>query len=193
MKWLQDQFCDAKSVKPGAVNDDTTATHAVFESGKGGIYLTGPYVLARFDKSIGNDKYRGRRGARRARRRSAAPWRGRERLPDGRLANEEGQQKFAEFAVSAEGQKIGMDGDDRRHHRPAAGQHATSTWPPSGKDPRWEVFQKVYDDAGRNAPAVPNWAPFRQISAEGAQRRVCRLLPDVRRRWANWPARSTPS
>ena len=25
VQWLQDQFCDAKTVNPGAVNNDTTA------------------------------------------------------------------------------------------------------------------------------------------------------------------------
>lgn len=56
VRWLRDQFCTAKTVNPGAVSDDTTVTHEVFEKGQGGIYLTGPYVLARFEKNIGPGK-----------------------------------------------------------------------------------------------------------------------------------------
>ena len=56
VQFLQDQFCKTKTVNPGAVSNDTTVTHEVFEKGQGGIYLVGPYVLARFVNSIGTDK-----------------------------------------------------------------------------------------------------------------------------------------
>ena len=63
VQYLQDQFCKAKTVNPGAVSNDTTVTHEVFEKGQGGIYLVGPYVLARFVQEHRNRQDRGRTGA----------------------------------------------------------------------------------------------------------------------------------
>ena len=54
---LKKQFCTDKTVVPGAVTAETTQAHPLFETGKGGIYLTGPYNMARFDKSLGLEKY----------------------------------------------------------------------------------------------------------------------------------------
>jgi multiple sugar transport system substrate-binding protein len=34
------------------------------------------------------------------------------------------------------------------------------------KDPRWKTFQDLYNRAGIYTPAVPNWTPFRQMSAD---------------------------
>ena len=34
------------------------------------------------------------------------------------------------------------------------------------QDPRWKTFQQWYDRAGVYVPSVPNWTPFRQMSAD---------------------------
>lgn len=164
VKFLQDQFCVAKTVNPGAVSNDTTITHEVFEKGQGGIYLVGPYVLARFVKSVGTDKIevvpvpKGPSG-------------GPGTLGEGENVymmagsdNEDGQKKFAEFAISPEGQKVGMNKD-------AAGAivrlpvNTTVDLAGERSDPRWKVFQDSYANAVY-APPVPNWAPIRQGSAD---------------------------
>lgn len=163
--WLKGQFCTAKTVAPGAVTMETTQAHPVFEGGKAGIYLTGPYNMARFDKNLGADKYEV----------IPAP-----KGPDGKQAslaegenvylmagskNEAGQQKFAEFAISAQGQTIGMAGDTDGNivRLPVSSAVKLSE---VRKDTRWQIFDDVYRTAGRYSPAVPDWTPFRQAAAE---------------------------
>ncbi|MFI6601176.1 extracellular solute-binding protein [Nonomuraea sp. NPDC050536] len=164
VQFLQDQFCKAKTVNPGAVSNDTTVTHEVFEKGQGGIYLVGPYVLARFVKSVGTDKLE-------VDPVPNGPSGGPGTLGEGENVylmagskNEDGQKKFAEYAVSADGQKIGMNKDANgaivrlpvNTAVDLAGERS---------DPRWKVFQDSYAHAVY-APPVPNWAPIRQDSAD---------------------------
>ena len=164
VQYLQDQFCKAKTVNPGAVSNDTTVTHEVFEKGQGGIYLVGPYVLARFVKSIGTDKIevvpvpKGPSG-------------GPGTLGEGENVymmagsdNVEGQKKFAEYAVSPDGQRIGMNKDANGAivRLPVNSQVDMAA---ERQDPRWKVFQDAYANAVY-APPVPNWAPIRQDSAD---------------------------
>ena len=159
------QFCTDKTVVPGAVTAETTQAHPLFESGKGGIYFTGPYNMARFDKNLGKDKYEvvplpaGPGGTSRS-------------LAEGEnvylmagSANPAGQQRFAEFATSVEGQTIGMAGDTDGN----VVRLPVNTKVVLGdvrKDTRWQVFADIYRSAGRYAPAVPDWTPFRQASAD---------------------------
>jgi len=164
--WLKDMFCRDKVVNPDAVSIDTPRAHDTFEKGIGGIYLTGPYMLSRFVKSMGGDKIEvfpvppGPAGG-----------------PGGALAegenvylmsgsrNRAGQRRFAEFAVSVPGQVIGMDGDNPGPIvRLPVNKEVDLT--KVRQDRRWSVFQQVYDSAGVYTPSVPNWTPFRQISAE---------------------------
>ena len=165
VKWLQDQFCVNKTVNPGAVNNNTTTTHEVFEKNQGGIYLVGPYVLARFVKSLGTDKIE-------AFPLPAGPSGGPGALAEGENVymmagsdNQSGQQKFAEFATSAEGQKVGMNAD-----APGAivrlPVNKEVDMASVRQDPRWQTFKKVYDESGVYTPPVPNWAPFRQTTAD---------------------------
>ncbi|MBA2888900.1 ABC transporter substrate-binding protein [Nonomuraea soli] len=164
VKFLQDQFCTAKSVNPGAVSNDTTVTHEVFEKGQGGIYLVGPYVLARFVKSLGADKIEVHPVPK-------GPSGGPGTLGEGEnvylmagSAQEDNQKKFAEFAVSAEGQRIGMNKD-----APGAivrlPVNTTVNLAAERQDPGWKVFADAYPDAVYSQP-VPNWAPIRQASAD---------------------------
>lgn len=174
---LQAMFCDSKVVQPGASTADSSTTHTVFESGKGGIYLTGPYMLPRFDGSLGKDKYEvvapppGAEGA-------SALAEGENVYLMAGSGNESGQQKFAEFAASPEGQKIGM-GVDNGGVIVRLPVNTKVDGAAERKDPRWDVFQKVYDESGRNAPALPNWATVRQISSEGLNGVVSDCSRDV--------------
>lgn len=163
--WFKAQFCTAKSVAPGAVTTETTQAHPLFESGTGGIYLTGPYNMARFDKSMGTDTYEvipappGPNGD------SAALAEGENVYLMAGSENEAGQQKFAEYAISAEGQTIGMAGDtDGNIVRLPV--NSTVKMAEVRKDTRWHIFEEIYRDAGRYTPAVPDWTPFLQGAAE---------------------------
>ena len=164
VQFLQDQFCKTKSVNPGAVSNDTTVTHEVFEKGQGGLYVVGPYVLARFVESVGTDKievYPVPKG----------PSGGPGTLGEGEnvylmagSGNPDGQKKFAEYAISADGQRIGMNKDVNGAivRLPVNTEVDLAA---ERQDPRWKVFQDAYADAVY-APPVPNWAPIRQTSAD---------------------------
>jgi multiple sugar transport system substrate-binding protein len=159
------QFCTDKTVVPGSVTADTTAAHPLFESGKGGIYLTGPYNMARFDKNLGKDKYEvvalpaGPGG------KPAALAEGENVYLMAGSKNPDGQKKFAEFAVSVEGQTIGMAGDtDGNVVRLPVNSHVDMA--SVRKDPRWALFADIYQKQGRYVPVVPDWTPFRQDSAD---------------------------
>lgn len=162
---LKDQFCTAKSVVPGAVTAETTQAHPLFETGKGGIYLTGPYNMSRFDKALGADKYE-------VLALPAGPGGGNSVLAEGENTylmagskNPKGQLEYAEFLIGAEGQKAGMAGDTagnvvRLPVNKSVDLASVRT------DKRWLVFDKVYREAGRYSPVVKEWTPFRQASAE---------------------------
>jgi multiple sugar transport system substrate-binding protein len=165
VSWLQQQFCANRSVVPGAVNNDTTVSHDVFEKGAAGIYLVGPYVLARFVNSVGTDKievYPVPKG----------PDGGPGTLAEGENVylmagshNTDGQRRFAEFASSPAGQKVGMNGDKAG----AIVRLPINTTVDIGtvrQDQRWKVYADQYRAAGVYTPSVPNWAPFRQKSAD---------------------------
>ncbi|MEU7000138.1 sugar ABC transporter substrate-binding protein [Nonomuraea sp. NPDC046570] len=164
VRWLQDQFCTAKTVNPGAVSNDTTVTHTVFEKGQAGIYLVGPYVLARFAKNVGADKIevvpvpKGPSG-------------GPGTLGEGEnvylmagSAKEAEQWKFAEFAISAAAQRLGMNGDNEGPvvRLPINKEVDLGA---ERKDPRWKVFADAYATAVYSPP-VPDWTPFRQKAAD---------------------------
>jgi multiple sugar transport system substrate-binding protein len=164
VQYLQDQFCKAKTVNPGAVSNDTTVTHEVFEKGQGGVYLVGPYVLARFVKSVGTDKIE-------VLPLPKGPSGGPGTLGEGENVylmagsdQQDAQKKFAEFAISPEGQKIGMNKDANGAivRLPVNTQVDMAA---ERQDPRWKVFQDSYANAVY-APPVPNWAPIRQDSAD---------------------------
>ncbi|MGP3910422.1 sugar ABC transporter substrate-binding protein [Nonomuraea sp. 10N515B] len=164
VQYLQDQFCKSKTVNPGAVSNDTTVTHEVFEKGQGGIYLVGPYVLARFVKSVGTDKIEVLPVPK-------GPSGGPGTLGEGEnvymmvgSSMEDAQKKFAEYAISPEGQKIGMN-KDANGAIVRLPVNTTVDMAAERQDPRWKVFQESYEFAVY-APPVPNWAPIRQTSAD---------------------------
>lgn len=162
--WFQDLFCKHKIVNAGAVSSDTNTSHQLWEAGKAGIYLTGPYVMGRFDKSLGKDKFE-----------VVAPPpgpKGEGSLAEGENVylmagspNEAGQVKFADFTATVEGQEIGMDGD---RAGPVVRLPVNSKVEMSNtrKDTRWQVFADTYDKAGVYSPVVKDWTPFRQTSAD---------------------------
>lgn len=177
--WFKGLFCTSKVVQPGAVTAETTAAHQVFETGKAGIYFTGPYNMARFDKSLGKDKYEIV---------AAPPGPGGKAtsLAEGEnvylmagSTNRGGQRKFAEFAVSVEGQTIGMAGDSEGNmvRLPV---NADVVLGNVRKDTRWQTFAEVYTKDGRYVPAVPDFTPFRQASADTINAVVANCGSDVK-------------
>jgi len=162
--WFQDQFCKNKTVMPGSVTANTNTSHQYWEAGKAGIYLTGPYVMGRFDKSPVGGKFEivpapaGPGG-------SGVLSEGENVYLMAGSKNETGQEKFAAYAASVEGQEIGMDGDKAGPivRLPVNTKVKMSD---TRKDARWDIFQKAYDENGVYSPVVKNWTPFRQMSAD---------------------------
>ncbi|BCY11411.1 sugar ABC transporter substrate-binding protein [Actinoplanes sp. L3-i22] len=162
---FQKQFCTDKSVVPGSVTAETTQAHPLFETGKGGIYLTGPYNMARFDKNLGKEKYEvvalppGPGGT------SVSLAEGENVYLMAGSANPEGQNRFATYAVSPEGQTLGMAGDtDGNVVRLPVNSKVDMA--AVRKDTRWQLFAGIYQNGARYVPVVPDWTPFRQSSAD---------------------------
>ena len=179
VKWFQDQFCVDKEVVPGAVNLETVPAHPMFETNVGGIYFTGPYNMARFDKNLGKDKYE-------VVALPAGPGGKSVSLAEGENVylmagskNQAGQEKFAEFAISVEGQTIGMAGDTDGNivRLPVNGEVKLSD---VRKDNRWQVFENIYKQGGRYVPSVPEWTPFLQESANTINAVVANCGADVK-------------
>ena len=163
MQWFRDLGCKDKSVQPGSVTMDTPPTNETFEVGKTGMYVVGPYMLPRFDGSLGKDKYevvpmpKGPKDA------TVLAEGGSVYLMAG-SENRVGQDAFADFAVSAQGQKIGMEGDTGFVVQLPVNK--TVNISQVRPDPRWKTYSEVYRDSGRYAPSLPNWTPVRQATAD---------------------------
>ncbi|SDW47400.1 multiple sugar transport system substrate-binding protein [Amycolatopsis xylanica] len=163
VQWFRDLGCKDNVLQPGSVSMATPATNDLFEAGKGGMYVVASYLLSRFDKSLGKDKYEVvpmPKGAKNA-----------DVLAEGNgtylmagSPNQAGQDAFADFSISPEGQKIGMEGDagpivqlpvnkkvDIAQQRP---------------DARWKTYNDIYTTSGHYVPSIPNWTPVRQDTAD---------------------------
>jgi multiple sugar transport system substrate-binding protein len=181
VSWLKDMFCVRKVVNPDAVSVDTPRTHDTFEKGIGGMYLTGPYMIPRFVKSMGGDKLEvfpvphGPAGG------PGALAEGENVYMTVGSRNRAGQHRFAEFATSVQGQTIGMDGDNPGPivRLPVSKDVNLAS---VRKDERWKVFQQVYDSAGVYTPSVPSWTPFRQLSAESLNAIMANCDSDVKQK-----------
>jgi multiple sugar transport system substrate-binding protein len=179
IKWFQDEFCVDKSVVPGAVNLETVPAHPMFETGVGGIYFTGPYNMARFDKNLGKDKYEvvalpaGPSG------KSVSLAEGENIYLMAGSKNTAGQEKFAEFAISVEGQTIGMAGDTEGNivRLPVNSQVKLAD---VRKDARWQIFDDIYKQGGRYVPSVPEWTPFLQGAAGAINTVIANCGADVK-------------
>jgi multiple sugar transport system substrate-binding protein len=143
------------------------------------MYLTGPYMLPRFVKSMGSAKLE-------VFPVPPGPSGGPGALAEGENVyltmgspNRAGQKAFAEFATSVEGQTISMDGDN---NGPIVRLPVNTKVDMAAirQDPRWATFQQLYNSAGGYMPSVPNWAPFRQMAADALNAVMADCGSDVR-------------
>ncbi len=106
VQWIQNLFCGAPSlVQPGALTNASATPF--FAENHAGIYQTGPYAIANFDKAPGKDTYEiviapaGPGGKTTLTERTSIYF--------GATSDKPDQQKaLAEFLISAEAQEIGM-------------------------------------------------------------------------------------
>ncbi|GAA1570711.1 sugar ABC transporter substrate-binding protein [Kribbella sancticallisti] len=162
-KWFRDLACTAKVIQPGAATMDTPPANETFEAGRTGMYVVGPYLLPRFDGALGKDKYEvvpvptGPKDA------TVLAEGGSVYLMAG-SENQAGQNAFAGFAISADGQKIGMEGE--KAFIVQLPVNKTVDIASVRKDPRWTVYADAYREHGRYAPSIPNWTAVRQSTAD---------------------------
>ena len=160
---LRKLFCEDKVMQPGSLTLSTNDAHPLFESGKSGIYLTGPYMIGRFDKSVGKDKYeviaspRGPAGA-------TVLGEGEDIYLMAGSAKTADQKKLAEYLITPEAQQAGMKGDPQPVVRLPVNKNVdvNATY----NDPRWATVAGVYKSEARPFPSVPNFTPFRQKTSE---------------------------
>jgi multiple sugar transport system substrate-binding protein len=162
-KWFRDLACTDKVIQPGAATMDTPPANETFEAGKAGMYVVGPYLMPRFDKSLGKDKYEVVPVPAGAKDATVLAEGGSVYLMAG-SANEAAQNAFASFAISADGQRIGMEGEKAFTVQLPVNKSVDVT--SVRKDPRWKVYADVYREHARYAPSIPNWTPVRQASAD---------------------------
>lgn len=175
---VRDMACVDRSIQPGAGTADTSVAHQSFESGQSGIYLVGPYILSRFDKSMGKDAYDvvamppGSAG-------STVLAEGENLYLSQGSRNRAAQESFAAFASSREGQEIAMSPT-------TTGQivrlpvNTTVDAQAIRKDPRWDVYAQSYATSGRYVPAVPSWTAIRQLSADTVNALIVDCSLDLR-------------
>lgn len=166
LNWFKRLLCDDKVMQPNAVNATTQEANQAFISGQAGMYLSGPYHIALFDKEPGRDKVEVVP--------APAGNGGKAVLAGGELAyvmktgtHKAAAQKFIEFLISPEGQSLGM--------KAPAGGLPVVRLPVNKKvdvgatyqDPRWQMVAEEYAQHGHALPAIPNWAKVQQVAAEG--------------------------
>lgn len=164
VKYVRNFICVDKSAQPGAINAVPFDAVAGFRSGQAGIYLTGPWNIAVFDKEPGRDKFE-------VVAVPAGPANA-DVLAEGDLAyivkssnNKAAAKAFVEFLISPEGQALGMNPTGSPLVRIAANSKVNASL--VFKDPRWDVVQDAYVNHGHYMPNVPNWTAIRQLTAEG--------------------------
>jgi multiple sugar transport system substrate-binding protein len=179
VKFMHKLQCELKVTQPGAMNAPTQEANKSFMSGQVGMYLSGPYHIALFDREPGGKKVE-------AVPAPSGPG-GRAVLAGGELAyfpkaakNKAGAMKFAEFLISPEGQVLGMK-------TPPGGGVAVVRLPVNRKldagvvhhDTRWNMVAQEYEKFGRNMPNIPNWTRMQQVVSEGLNSILSRCTTDI--------------
>ncbi|GAA0587584.1 sugar ABC transporter substrate-binding protein [Kribbella sandramycini] len=162
-KWFRDLACTEKVVQPGAATMDTPPTNETFESGRAGMYVVGPYLMPRFDASLGKDKYEVVPVPKGVKDSTVLAEGGSAYLMAG-SKNEAGQNAWASWIISPDAQKLGMEGEKAFNVQLPVNKNVDVSAVRS--DPRWKVYAEVYRDHSRYAPSIPNWTPVRQASAD---------------------------
>jgi len=177
LKYIRTMVCEGLT-QPGAINATTSDSVPAFRSGQTGMYLSGPYHIALFDREPGKDKIE-----------VVPPPAG----PGGVSSLAEGEslyfmkgsqhvdaaRKFAEFFISPEGQKMGMEPGDDNIPVVRLPVIKSISVEDVRHDPRWQVFKDVYDANSHYVPGVPNWTPIRMETAEGFNRILAHCDSDI--------------
>jgi len=171
--------CEDRSVQPNAINANTQEANKSFTSGQTGLYVSGPYHLALFDKEPGRSRYE-------VVPVPAGPGGQHASLAGGELAyitrgirQPDRARQFVEFLISPEGQAVGMNPPDGgmpvvrlpvNKHLDAAVGHG---------DERWAMVAQEYQQHGHPMPQARNWSRLTQVAADGFNAILARCSKDI--------------
>ena len=172
-------LCQDKSVQAGAINATTQEANRAFISGQAGMYLSGPYHIALFDKEPGRARVEVVPAP-------AGPGGVRATLAGGELAfitrttkRRADATRFIEFLISREGQMLGT--------RPPKGGLPVVRLPvnrhleagSAHQDPRWAMVADEYLQHGKALPLLPNWSRVQQVVADGFNATLAHCDSDI--------------
>ena len=172
-------LCQDKSTQPGAINASTQEANRAFISGQAGLYLSGPYHIALFDKEPGANKVEVVSAP-------AGPGGLRATLAGGELAfitkttkRRADALQFIEFLISVPGQTLGS--------KPPRGGlpvvrlpvHRALDAGTLHQDPRWDAVADAYLTQGKALPMLPNWARVQQVAADGFNSMLARCSTTI--------------
>ncbi|AHG18535.1 sugar ABC transporter substrate-binding protein [Chania multitudinisentens RB-25] len=176
LQFMRNMLCE-KVVQPGAINATTADVIPSFRSSQTGMFFSGPYHIALFDKDPGKDTFEV--VAIQGPKRQATLAEGTTVFLMKSSQKKEAARKFIEFMISQEGQEIGMGKGSSSIpvvRLPVNKQVDTQA---VYDDPRWATFAALYAEQGRYVPQVPNWTPIRQITADGFNRILADCNGDI--------------
>jgi multiple sugar transport system substrate-binding protein len=175
LRFMRSMIC-SKIVQPGAINATTADANPAFRSGQAGMYFTGPYAFAPYDKEPGKDKYEV----------VAAPAGPKNSvvLAEGTSAyimkastKKDMAKAFLEFVISPEGQTIGMTAPGQPVVRLPVNLKVDAA--KVRDDKRWALINDLYVKNSRYVNKVPNWTPIRQTSSDGFNRALASCTSDI--------------
>lgn len=176
LQFMRGMLCD-KVVQPGAINATTADVIPSFRSSQSGMFFSGPYHIALFDKDPGKDTFEVV---------SLQGPKSQATLAEGTTVflmkssqKKEAARKFIEFMISQEGQEIGMGKGSSNIPVVRLPVNKLVDTQAVYNDPRWATFATLYAEQGRYVPQVPNWTPIRQITAEGFNRILADCNGDI--------------
>jgi multiple sugar transport system substrate-binding protein len=168
LKFFRGLVCD-KVTQPGAINATTADSIPSFRSGQTGMFFSGPYHIALFDKDPGKNVIEvvappaGPKGvATLAEGTSVFMMKGSD--------NKAAAKQFIEYMISPEAQITGMATDTTNIPIVRLTVNKTIDSKTVYNDLRWTLFADLYAEHGRYVARVPNWTPIRQTTADGFNR-----------------------
>ncbi|WP_431261205.1 ABC transporter substrate-binding protein [Roseateles chitinivorans] len=171
--------CEDRSVQPNAINAATQDTNKAFSSGQAGIYLSGPYHIALFDKEPGRARYE-------VVPLPAGPTGQRASMAGGELAylttrgRHPGEaRRFVEFLISPQGQTMGMQAADGGLPVVRLPVDRTLDAGAIHGDARWAMVADEYRSHGHPMPQARNWSRLQQLAADGFNAILAHCSQDI--------------
>ncbi|MFA9438626.1 sugar ABC transporter substrate-binding protein [Uliginosibacterium sp. sgz301328] len=168
LRFMRGLICN-KYTQPGAINATTADAIPSFRSGQTGMFFSGPYHIALFDKDPGKDTIEvvvppaGPKGV-------ATLAEGTSAFMMKTSRNKANAKQFMEYMISPEAQETGMAVGTTNIPAVRLSVNKNVDTKKVYNDERWALFADLYGKSARYVPQVPNWQPIRQTTADGFNR-----------------------